>query len=783
MIKNYLKTALRAIKRAKMFSVLNIVGLAVGMGSCFLIFLFVQHELSYDKFHEKHNQIYRVTAEWHLEGETQIGQATPATVAPALLKDYPEVQDAVRVEKQGAIIRYQGESFVERNFLLVDPSFFDVFNFPLIQGDPDTALSDIHSIILTQRAAEKYFGNEQPLGKILNIGEKFDFKVTGVANNPPSNSHIDFDFLVKFDFINTYANFNYMESWGAWNFHTYILLQEDCSPSQFESKSPAFLSTYRGDAENPKKLHLNPLININLETHGKLKYITFFTAIAVIILLLACINFMNLSIARSSERIKEIGMRKVIGAKKPQLIKQFLGESAILAFLALPLALLMVYMILPSFNSLANTQLQSNYFQNSLFIIGMFGITVVVGLISGSYPSFYLSSIHPVQSLKGKLKSGKKASLMKSLLVVFQFSVSIILIISAVTVSHQIHFIHHKDLGFNKDFMVNIPIYENSLRQKSEVLKSEILQNPNISKAAVSSFSPGSHPYQSVDWEGRKPDQELMMAWYSVDNDFVDTFGIKILKGRDFSRDFPSDVKSAYILNEAAVRALGWDQVVGKQFCVERADTSMGRVVGVMKDFHFASLHQSIRPLALILEPKGGYYFSLKISSRNMKDTLSYIETKFKEFAPHSPFNYTFMDEEIAEMYMEEDRLGTLINSFSVLAVFIACLGLLGLASSSINQRTKEIGVRKVLGASVPNIFVLLINDFTKLVLISNIIAWPVAFYAMNQWLQNFVYRINLEWWLFAISALGALMVAVLTVSFHTVKAATSNPADSLRYE
>lgn len=783
MIKNYLKTALRNIKRAKMYSVLNILGLAVGMGSCFLIFLFIQHELSYDKFHEKHDQIYRVAVKWELEGESQIGQTTPAPVAPALLNDLPEVKQAVRVESQGVIIRYQGESFVERKLLMVDPSFFVVFNFPLIRGNPDTALNDLHSIILTESAVAKYFGDEEPLGKILNISERFDFEVTGVAKNPPSNSHIDFDFLVRFDFINSYTRFNYMGSWGAWNFHTYVVLQEDHPPAKFEEKSPAFLSTYRGDAENPKGLILNPLTSINLETHGKLKYIYFFSAVAVIILILACINFMNLSIARSSERIKEIGMRKVIGANKLQLIKQFLGESAVLAFLALPMALLLVHVILPSFNSVANTQLQSNYFQNWLFICGMFAITASVGFISGSYPSFYLSSINPVQSLKGTQKSGAKASTMKNLLVVFQFSVSIALIVSAVTVSHQIHFIHHKDLGFNKDSIVNVPIYESSLRKKTEVIKSELLQNPDISNASVSSFSPGSHPYQSIDWEGRDPDQELMMAWYSVDYDFIDTFCIEIKEGRNFSPDFPSDVKSAYILNEAAARILGWKHAVGKQFRVDRADTSMGRVVGVMKDFHFASLHQSIRPLALILEPHRGHHYSLKISSRNMENTLSFIKNKFKEFAPNAPFNYSFVDEEIAEMYMEEDRLGTLINAFSVLAVFIACLGLLGLASSAINRRIKEIGVRKVLGASIPKLFMLLIKDFTKLVLIANIFALPIAFYAMNRWLQNFVYRVGLEWWLFAVSALTALIISVITVSYHTLKAAVSNPVDSLRYE
>ena len=783
MIKNYLKTALRNIKRAKMYSVLNIMGLAVGMGSCFLIFLFIQHELSFDKFHEKYDQIYRVAVKWEREGGSQIGQTTPAPVAPALLNDLPEVKQAVRVESQEVIVRYQGESFVERKLLMVDPSFFVVFNFPLIRGNPDTALNNLHSIILTESAVSKYFGEEEPLGKILNIAENFDFEVTGVAKNPPSNSHIDFDFLVRFDFINSYTHFNYMGSWGAWNFHTYIVLQENYPASKFEEKSPAFLNTYRGDAENPKGLLLNPLTSINLETHGRLKYIYFFSAVAVIILILACINFMNLTIARSSERIKEIGMRKVIGAGKQQLIKQFLGESAVLAFLALPLALLLVYLVLPAFNSVADTQLQSNYFQNWLFICRMFAISAMVGLVSGSYPSFYLSSINPVQSLKGKLRSGVKASTMRNLLVVFQFSVSIVLIISAVTVSHQIHFIHHKDMGFNKDSIVNVPIYESSLRKKSEDIKSELLQNQNISKVCVSSFSLGSHPNQSVDWEGRNPGEELMMAWYSVDCDFIDTFGLEIKEGRDFSMDFPSDVKSAYILNEAAVKVLGWEQAVGKQFRVDRADTLMGRVVGVMKDFHFASLHQSIRPLALILEPKRGYYLSLMISLRNMDNTLSFIKSKFKEFAPNAPFTYSFIDKEIAEMYVEEDRLGTLINAFSVLAVFIACLGLLGLASSSINRRTKEIGVRKVLGASVPNLFMLLIKDFTKLVFIANIFAMPIAFYAMNRWLQNFACRIGLEWWLFVVSALVALIISIITVSYHTLKAAVSDPVVSLRYE
>jgi putative ABC transport system permease protein len=784
MIKNYLKVALRNIKRSKIYSFVNISGLAVGMACCFLIFLYVQHEFSYDRFHEKSDQIYRVTTEWQVEGQSRIHQTTAAPVAPALMNDFPEVQNTVRIRRTGAIIYHGGESFVERRVYLVDPSFFDIFNFPLLRGNPETAFQSPYSMVLTEKSAEKYFGREDPIGKILNIGKRFDFEVTGIAKDVPPNSHLDFDFLVRFDFINDYTSFNYLGSWGAWNFHTYVLLQKDFSPFDFMKKTPAFIKKYRGtDSTNPQRLHLQPLTQINLETNGKLKYIYFFSAIAVIILILVCVNFMNLSVARSSARVREIGMRKVMGAKRPQLIKQFMGESIVMAFLALPLALLLAYTVLPAFNSLLMTRLQTNYFQSLPFILSIFGITLVASLISGSYPALYLSAFKPVQSLRGELKSRKGILRLRSLLVIFQFSVSIILIISTIAIYHQMKYIQNRDLGFNKDFIVNVSIFEPGLRQKSDYVKSELLENPSISSATVSSFYPGSHPNQSVDWEGRKEDQELMMAWYSVDHDFIRTFEMKIVEGRDFSRELPSDIQSAYILNETAAKAFGWESGVGKQFMVERADLTMGRVIGVMKDFHFASLHHNIRPLALVLDPEGGDHFSLKITPKNMSETLSFIEKKFKEFAPNAPFHYSFMDDEIAELYMEEERLGKLISSFSVLAVLIACLGLLGLASFSISRRTKEIGIRKVLGASVSNIIILLTGEFSKLVLLANIIAWPIAFYAMKKWLQNFAYRMDIGLWLFILAAFLALLIAVLTTGYHAIKAAKANPSDSLRYE
>jgi len=784
MFKNYLKIALRSLRRKKVYSFINILGLAVGMAIFFLILIYIQYEFSYDRFHENANQIYRITTEWQIEGQSQIHETTAAPLAPALLNDFPEVINAVRLTSTGAFINHNGQSFVERRVYLVDPSFFDIFNFPLIRGNPKTALADPNSIVITEEIAEKYFGQEDPIGKTITFMNRYDFKITGISRNVPPNSNLNYDFLVRFDLINQFSHFNYLQSWGAWNFQTYILLQKDFLLSEFEKKSVEFIKKYRGeDSTNPQRLHLQPLTRINLETENRIQYIYIFSAIAAVILLLACINFMNLSVAQSSTRAKEVGMRKVIGAQRHQLIKQFLGESIVLSFLALPLALILAELLMPFFNSLLMTQLQSHYLQNLPFVMAIIGITFSVSIVSGSYPAFYQSALRPVQSIKSELKSGSKISLLRSFLLIFQFSVSIILIISTVVIYKQMHYIRGRDLGFNKEHIVNVPIYARELRQKIDYVKSELLKNPNISNVSVSTFSPGSYPNQSVDWEGRKEDEELMMPWYSVDYDFIKTFEIELMKGRDFSNAFPADIRSAYILNESAEKTFGWENAVGKQFQVEKADLTMGRVIGVMKDFHFASLHYAMQPLALVLAPDEGSHFSLKIGPKNISATLEFIKNKFKEFAPGAPFEYTFLDDKVAEMYLTEERLGKTFNFLSVLAIFIACLGLLGLAFFTIERRTKEIGIRKVLGASVLDIITLLSKDFTKLVVVANVIAWPIAYYAMNKWLQNFAYRSSLNIWIFILAGAIALIIALITISFQSTKAAIANPADSLRYE
>lgn len=784
MFKNYLKIALRTIRRKMTYSFINILGLAMGMACFFLILLYVQHEFSYDRFHEKSDQIYRIKTEWQIEGQSQIHNTTAAPVAPALLNDFSGIADVARVRKTGAIINHEDQSFVERQVYLVDPSFFDLFTFPLIRGNPQAVLSDKKSIVLTEKMAEKYFGEEDPVGKTLTFQNRFDFTVTGIVKNAASNSHLKFDFLVRFDLINDFSDYDYLGSWGAWNFLTYILVREDFPLSEFEEKSTAFIKKYRGeDATNPQCLHLQPLTKIHLEEQGRTQYINIFSAIAVFILLLACINFMNLALAQSSTRAREVGMRKVIGALRHQLIKQFLGESIVFAFMTFPLALLLVKVLLPSFNALFMTQLKFDFLQNLPFIGTIIGITLLLGIISGSYPAFYQSAIQPVQSLRGEFRSGSKVSFLRSSLIIFQFSISIALMVCTVVIYNQMSYIREINLGFDREHVINVPIYDRELKQKMEYVRSELLENPKISGVTASSFWPGSYPNQSVDWEGRKEDEELMMAWYSVDHDFIKTFQIQMVKGRDFSRDFPSDMKFAYILNESAAKAFGWESPIGKQFQVERADLSMGRVIGVMKDFHFASLHHEIRPLALVLDPEGGSYFSLKIALGNIPATIDFIKKKFNEFAPNAPFDYYFLDAEIDDMYRTELRLGKLIKYLSGLAIFIACLGLLGLTSFTITQKTKEIGIRKVLGASVSDIFLLLSKNFTRLVALANIIAWPIAYYAMHKWLQNFAYRSSLSVWIFLMSGAVALVIALLTIIFQSINAATANPVDSLRYE
>lgn len=787
MLKNYLKIALRNIKRHKAYSFINIAGLAVGLACCLLILLYVKDQVSFDSFHQKKGQVYRIRRESRAEGNVGTSYSVPAPLAPALKNDFPEIAAFVRIEGAGFIARYQDKTFVERNAILADVPFFEVFTFPLVRGNPETVLNKPGSVVITRKMAEKYFGDENPIGKTLNANSRFDLTVTGVAENTPHNSHLQFDFVIPFEQINTFSGFDYLSSWGAWNFETYLLLQKEASMPEFEAKIKDITKKYRGGESSfamQQELSLQPLTRVNLDSGNTIRYMYYFSAIAIIILLSSCINFTNLSIAQSSTRAKEVGMRKVVGAHRHQLVKQFLGESLIIALIALPLAVILIQIFLPFLNSLTNSQVKVNYLQNWLYLLGFLGITLIVSVISGSYPAFYISSLKPINSLRGMLKTGLKRSAFRNILIIFQFAISTFLLSSTFVVYNQLSYMKNKDLGFKKEDILMLPILSQAVGRQIENVKNELLLNADIlSVTASESFPTGGHGNISAWWEEKQDETTMIVPSIAIDQDFLRTFQIELTQGRDFSKEIKSDVLLAYILNETAVKQLGWEKPIGKQFQIERANYPRGTIIGVVKDFNFDSLHTEIRPLAFVCDPDLFNYLSVRISKNHTPEALQFIEKKFKEFDAAAPFEFYFLDSRIDRIYRAEQRIGKIFNSFSLLAIFIACLGLLGLASFSITRRTKEIGIRKVLGAPLSGIVVLLTKEFTRLVIIANLIAWPAAYFVMHRWLQNFAYRTSISIWIFALSGLATIFIAFLTISFKALRAAAANPVDSLRYE
>jgi len=784
MFRNYFKIAFRNLLRHRVYSVINVMGLAVGMAIFILILSYVQNELSYDSFHERSDQLYRLMRVEKMEGRMSTSSYVPAPLAPALLNDFPEIIHVVRMTGTGGVtINHKDKSFVERRLILADAPFFEAFSFPLVKGNPKTALQDKYSVVITEEIAEKYFGDEDPIGKILTCANRIDLKVSAVAKNLPLNTVLDFDFLSSFELINELLGFNYLDSWGAFNFSTYVMAREDILHSEFEKKSVDACQRYRPsetlDHQLLFSLFLQPITKVHLGT-DVMAFIYIFSAIALFILILACVNFMNLAVAQSSAREKEVGMRKVIGANRFQLIKQFLGESVFLSFIALPIAVCIVELLLPVYNRLLNLNLRMDYFQNWTFVVGLVATALLVGIISGSYPAFYASAMRPVHTLKSALKSASKRTILRSILVVSQFSVSIILIIGTIVMHNQLHFIRNRDLGFNKENIMSVVLYDRNLSQNYESLKSELLRNPNISSASGNYFMGGGN--NTVQWEGMKENDYMPMRYFTVDADFLDTFQIELLEGRNFQKGSLSDVKYSYLLNESAVKALGWESGVGKQFQVQMAGSEMGQVIGVVKDFHFQTLHREIRPLALKTAPSFSVV-SMKIVPDDIPGTIAFIRSQIKERAPNAPFEYYFVDNDIDKMYRSDKIMSRMLSHFSFLAIFIACLGLLGLTSFSIIQRTREIGIRKVLGASTSTIVVLLTKQFTKWVIVANIIAWPIAYYAMDRLLQFYAYRISIGIWIFLLAAFLALVIAVSTVGFQAMRAALANPADALRYE
>jgi putative ABC transport system permease protein len=803
--KNYLKVALRNLFRNKLYSFLNIAGLAIGIACCVLILLYIQDELSFDRFHEKADRIYRVNSHFVIPERTMHFATTAHVQGPMLKDEYPEVENYTRFSSYGSrrVIRYKENTFYEEKFIYADHTLFDVFSFKLIKGDPKDALVRPNSLVITEEMAEKYFGNEDPMGKDLRVNIDSLFKVTGVVENVPKTSHIRPDFFASFSTLKLEPTGNVgQDMLSNVNCLTYILLREGMDYKEFEQKLVGYIDKYLSATlkaiGGSAKLEMQPLTSIylnsnvdgELERTSDISYVYLFSGIGLFILLLACLNFMNLATARSANRAKEVGLRKVVGAHRRQLIKQFLGESMILTFIAIILSILLVSLTMPIFQNISGKDMPMDIFTNPALLIGLLGLFFMVSLIGGSYPAFFLSAFRPVEVLQGKFKRGAKSSILRVVLVSFQFTVSIVLIIGTLIVSKQLSYIRSTRLGYDKDHVVALRIRNPETQKKYEAIKNELLRHPNILNSSASTNLPLGGVSFSAHHAVGKPEDELIMLFVQiVDEDFIDTFKMEIAQGRNFSKEYPTDPDEAIMVNETAVKKLRWqDNPINKEIEALTSLTTRRkfRIVGVVKDYHFQSLHEEIQPLILYnAPPYDGNYdrISLRVRPENIRETIGFLESKWAEFDSQYPLEYVFVDDQFDSLYRAEERLGQLFGYFTALAIVIGCLGLFGLTSFTAEQRTKEIGIRKVLGASVSSVIRVFVFEFTKWVLLAVVIAWPIGYFIMKTWLQNFHYRTSLGFETFILAAVLALVISIITVSYQSIRAALANPADSLRYE
>ncbi|MGH7598880.1 MAG: ABC transporter permease [bacterium] len=813
MLKNYLKITLRNLRKHKVYSFINILGLAIGITCCLLILLYVQDELNYDRFHQRSDRIHRLVISGRARGEARVLSTaqSPSPWAPAFVQDNPGVENYVRfktpLSRWLISIPNTEKRFYEKRFYFADATVFDVFDYELLRGDPREALKRPNAVVLTETAAKKYFGADDPMGKVLTADNNYEFTVTGVMRDAPQNSHLRFDFLASFatltvpgnargDFLYG-ANLDDMTIFGLNpQVYTYLLFRPNYTPEQFNQMMPAFLQKYVGSNLQRLGLELNPILqpltSIHLHSHldaevspnSDINTVYIFLAVSGFILLIACINFMNLATARSANRAKEVGLRKVVGSDRGALIKQFLGESTFLALIATFIAIAFLQILLPWFNEIASKQL-SIHWGNGVFLATLLAIVLIVGLIAGSYPAFFLSAFQPAVVLKGKLKLGTAGANLRRVLVVAQFAASIIFIIGTVVVYRQLQYVQNQNLGFDKEHVLVIPVVDPPARFQFPSFQNAIQQNPGILSVSASSSVPGGligvgllHP------EGIPDNENVSMEMMFVDHDFLPALGIAMAAGRNFSRDYSTDSTDAFIINETAAARLGWkNDAVGK--VLDFVNQRRGRVIGVMKDFHMKSLHQKIEPLAIHLAFSMDPYinFVVRLSPQDIPAKLAFVEEKWRQVYPLHPFEYSFLDDDFDHLYRAEQLRGKIFSAFAGLAIFIACLGLFGLAAFSAEQRTKEIGIRKILGAAEGQIVFLLSKEFVLLVLIANLVAWPIAYWTMHNWLQDFAYRTSLQWDIFILGGIAALAISLLTVSFQAIKAALANPVEALRYE
>jgi putative ABC transport system permease protein len=798
MLKNYLKIAFRNLKRHKAYSFVNIVGLSIGIASCILLLSYMHYELSFDKSHDKADRIYRVVAQGEMAGEAYSNAKIPASMTSILLSDYPEIENVVRFASDiFDMFRYKDIKFFEPHFLYADNSVFQVFSYSFIRGDMQTALKVPNTIVLTQETARKFFGEEDPMGKVIRFNDKADLTVTGIMQKPHSNSHLQFNMLISFETFLKYRSWA-AQSKTVFSSYTYLLLKEGVTIENFKVKLTDFLDRHIGEQFKPMggKLtcRLQPLTSIHLhsrllnDTPGNTSvyYVYTFSVIAALILLVACINYINLSTARSSARAKEVGMRKVLGGLRGQIVRQFVGESLLYGIIAFLLGMLMVIAALPAFRDLTGQSISMSFLSRPMFYAEGFTILLFVWIVSGWYPAIILSRFRPVKILKGLYFKGSRSSRLRNTLVIFQFSILVSLIVMTVGIFSQLHYIRHKNLGFHKEQLVYMKFHNDQSDNDNRIIrmnsiKEELSALNAVVAATLSSHVPGTKYYQGQYVpEGYPENQSFTMEEYAVDDVFFNALEIGIVEGRGFKKEMMSDAENSVIINETAAKSLGWKNSLGKQI-MEYGNKNY-TIIGVAKDFHSRSLHHAIEPM--IFKNLADFHtLTLRIKSENIPYTLKLIGEIWDKFEPEHPFEYFFLDDTIDALYKTEIRMGKAIQVFTYLAICIGCLGLFGLVSFLTEQQTKEIGIRKVLGASESSIVFLLSKQSTKWVLISNIFSWPTAYFIMNEWLKSFAYRINISIWVFVLSGMLAVGIALITVSYQAFRAAWANPVDSLRYE
>ena len=797
MIKNYFKIAWRNMWKNKAFTSLNLGGLTISLSACLIIFLWIKDELNYENAASNADRVFRVALTLQAKNQPDKDFAVTAPpLAGVLEKDFPEIEKAVRITRSSMLIGYRNEHFYSTDFIYADSSFFDVFGFPMIKGNPRTALLQTNQAVISESMAKKYFGSEEPVGKTITINDTTVLIVSGVAKDLPATTHFHFDVISSFKLLGVDGGGN---NWWYDSYYTYLLLKDAATAPALNRKIKNIMDVYNGKQNREtgftglhflqpvKSIHLHSNLRSEIETNGSISSLRIFIGIAIFFLVVACINYVNLTTATSFKRAKEIGMRKVTGATFSQLVSQFLSESVLIALIALFLSIALTQVCLPLFNRLAGTQITLWSRLSLSLSISLVAFAILLGIGAGFYPAFYLSQVKPIKVFKNIMEKTGSLLLLRKVLVIFQFSLSIILIIATIIALQQLDYMQSQSLGFDKEQVLTIPLRDISENQKQDLLKKEFTDITGITVASASSSTPGRGLANIVILpEGVPADQTQTMNTLIVDYDFINTYKMSLATGRNFSKEFGDD-STGFVLNETAVKELGWgnaEKAVGKKF--EWGLGKKGTIIGVVKDFHFNALQQKIIPVVMHMLPatSGWYgYVSVRTETKNLQHTVQSLKTAWSKLIPGHPFDYFFVDQDYNKQYQSEQRVGNLSFLFSMLVILISCLGLFGLIMVAISQRVKEIGIRKVLGASVSGIAVLLSKDFIKLVAIAILIASPVAWWLMNKWLSDFAYRINISWWVFGIAGFISIFIALLTVSFQAIKAAIANPVKSLRTE